>query len=158
MKPTVYFDTTFPSYMYDTREELKTYVDETNKWWKTEKQNYIIYTSDETLNELGQGDYPTKLDTLKFISQIDILPFHPKIIEIANIYIANYLMPRVLEGDALHLAYASFYKIDYLLTWNCEHLANANKKQHIRIINTRLNLYIPEIVTPMVLITEEKND
>ena len=39
-------------------------------------------------------------------------------------------MPRVLKGDALHLAYASFYKIDFLLTWNCNHLANANKRQH----------------------------
>jgi len=63
-------------------------------------------------------------------------------------------MPRVLKGDALHLAYASFYKMDFLLTWNCNHLANANKKQHISIINTRLKLFTPEIVTPSQLFTE----
>ncbi len=57
-------------------------------------------------------------------------------------------------GDALHLAYASAYKCEFLLTWNCNHLANANKKQHIAVINTRLKLFVPEIVTPMELFTE----
>jgi len=61
---------------------------------------------------------------------------------------------RSLTGDSLHLAYASLYKIDFLLTWNCNHLANANKKQHIRVINTRLGLFVPEIATPMELFTE----
>lgn len=56
-----------------------------------------------------------------------------------------------MKGDAIHLAYASFYKIDFLLTWNCNHLANANKRQHIRRINTGLNLSVPEIVTPLEL-------
>jgi len=44
------------------------------------------------------------------------------------------------------------YKIDFLMTWNCKHLANANKKQQIRIINNRLGLFVPEIVTPLELI------
>ncbi len=57
-----------------------------------------------------------------------------------------------------HLAYASYYKIDFLLTWNCNHLANANKKQHIRIINTRLNLPTPETITPLELFTETNHD
>ena len=57
-----------------------------------------------------------------------------------------------------HLAYASYYKIDFLPTWNCNHLANANKKQHIRIINTRLNLPTPEIITPFELFTEKTDD
>lgn len=63
-------------------------------------------------------------------------------------------MPRISTGDGLHLAYASLYKIDFLLTWNCNHLANANKKHHIRVINTRLGLFVPEITTPMELFTE----
>jgi hypothetical protein len=64
-------------------------------------------------------------------------------------------MPREHGGDALHLAYASHYKIDFLMTWNCHHLANANKKEHIRIINGRLGLYVPEITTPLELIKED---
>ncbi len=67
-------------------------------------------------------------------------------------------MPLKLEGDAFHLAYASVYKIDFLLTWNCNHLANANKKQHIRVINTKLGLSTPEIITPLELFEETEND
>jgi len=89
---------------------------------------------------------------------LTLLPPDEKIIEIAGIYLENYVMPQVLKGDAIHLAYASYYKMDFLLTWNCNHLANANKKQHIRLINTRLNLSIPEITTPLELVTEERND
>lgn len=64
-------------------------------------------------------------------------------------------MPSRDMGDAVHLAYASYYKCDYLLTWNCEHLANANKTIHLKVVNTRLGLFVPEIVTPDNLLGEE---
>ena len=67
-------------------------------------------------------------------------------------------MPKDFLGDAIHLSYASSYKIDFLLTWNCRHLANANKRQHIRVINTKLGLFIPEIITPLELFLEDEND
>ena len=61
-------------------------------------------------------------------------------------------MPQDVLGDALHLALASYHKCDYLLTWNCKHLANPNKFKHMRIVNTSLGLYTPEITTPNQLI------
>ncbi len=67
-------------------------------------------------------------------------------------------MPQDQKGDAIHLAYAPFYKIDFLLTWNCNHLANANKKRHIKIINARLDLFTPEIITPLELFTERRKN
>ena len=63
-------------------------------------------------------------------------------------------MPMEEGGDAVHLAYASFYRMDFLLTWNCNHLANANKKTHIHIINARMDLFTPEIITPLELFLE----
>ncbi len=158
LKQTVYFDSTIPSYLFDEREELKAFIEVTNKWWNEESTNYDIWISEETVAELSEGDYPNKNKILKFIAKIQLLHTDERIIKIAQIYLDNYLMPKVLKGDALHLAYASFYKIDYLLTWNCNHLANANKSQHLRIVNTRLNLPIPEIITPLELFTEEKDD
>ena len=61
-------------------------------------------------------------------------------------------MPRDPVGDALHLALASFHKCDFLLTWNCLHLANANKFGHIRRINGMLGLFVPLLVTPLELL------
>jgi hypothetical protein len=63
-------------------------------------------------------------------------------------------MPEDPAGDALHLALASFPKCDYLVTWNCRRLANANKCGHIREINRRLGLKSPDLVTPQELLGE----
>ena len=57
-------------------------------------------------------------------------------------------------GDALHLALASFHRCDFLVTWNCRHLANANKFGHIRRVNTLLGIHVPALVTPMELLAE----
>lgn len=158
MKNSVYLDTTIPSYLFDKRENIKIHIEATKKWWNQESRNFDVWISEETLNEIAEGNYPRKDEILRFISDIPVLSPEKQIIDIAQIYLDNYVMPRVLKGDALHLAYASFYKIDFLLTWNCNHLANANKKQHIRIVNTRLNLATPEIVTPLELFAETNDD
>jgi len=154
IKKTVYLDTSIPSYLFDNRDNLKTYIEITQAWWEQERHNFEIWISQETITELSQGNYPSQQDTLESVSQLQVLQPCQQIANIAQVYLDNYLMPRVLKGDALHLAYASFYKMDFLLTWNCNHLANANKKQHISIINTRLKLFTPELVTPSQLFTE----
>jgi len=158
MNKTVYLDTTIPSYLFDNRESIKMHIDATKKWWKQEKEHFEIWTSEETFNELSEGDYPRKDEILEFVAEIAILPLHKEIAQIAQVYLNNYLMPQILKGDVLHLAYASYYKIDFLLTWNCNHLANANKRQHIRVVNARLNLPTPEIITPLELFSETNND
>ena len=156
MKKTVYLDATIPNFMYDQRQEAETFVRVTNSWWNEERHYFEIWTSEATLNEVGSGQYSHKDRAIEFVSRVQILPPEREIIEIAQTYIDHYLMPQSLKGDALHLAYASFYKMDFLLTWNCNHLANANKKQHIAILNTRLQLAVPEITTPLQLFHEER--
>ena len=52
----------------------------------------------------------------------------------------------------MHLALASYYKCDFLVTWNFRHIANANKFGHIRRINTKLGLFVPALVTPLELL------
>jgi predicted nucleic acid-binding protein len=157
MKKNIYLDTTIPSYLFDSREQIKFLTSLTRKWWDEESGKFDITTSESMINELSRGNYPEKEKIMEFAIAIPLLPFDENILEIAKIYISNYLMPRDLEGDAMHLAYASYYKIDFLLTWNCNHLANSNKKKHIRFINTNLGLFIPEITTPMELF-EVKED
>lgn len=73
-------------------------------------------------------------------------------------YIARKLMPNDPTGDALHLALASFHRCDFLATWNCQHLANANKFDHIRGVNGILGLMVPALVTPLELLAENPTD
>ncbi len=78
--------------------------------------------------------------------------------EIVEAYIRHKVMPNDPVGDAMHLALASFHKCDFLLTWNCRHLANANKFGHIRRVNTLLGLYVPVLVTPLELLGGMDNE
>ena len=71
-----------------------------------------------------------------------------EVVDVAAVYQSRCVMPKAPVRDALHLAIASFYRIDYLLTWNCRHLANANKFRRIETVNAELGLAFPLLVTP----------
>ena len=77
---------------------------------------------------------------------------------IVDAYIQHHLMPNDPKGDALHLALASYHRCQFLLTWNCAHLANANKQEHIRHINALLGLHVPILTTPLELIEKLEED
>ena len=150
-KKSVYLDTSVISYLVDERVVMKSFTEITSLWWKTQQIHYAVLISPDVIAELQKGNYPNKSKALEYALSIELIERKKEIIDIASVYIANLLMPKDLLGDAMHLAYSSYYKIDFLLTWNCKHLANANKKEHIRILNSRLNLFVPEIITPMEL-------
>ena len=154
MKQKVYIDSTVPSFYFDDRESISAFTQITKQWWNEERLNYDIWMSVAVLNELGAGSYPRKKDIIGLVKNIPLLEEVEELEEIASFYIEHYVMPQDLMVDA---AYASYYNIDYLLTWNCNHLANANKRKHMRVINGRLGLSTPEIVTPLELFSEELN-
>ena len=89
---------------------------------------------------------------LGLVAARPLLAIEPAIAQIVAAYIRHQLMPADPTGDALHLAVASYHKCDFLLTWNCLHLANANKFGPIRRVNTMLGLFTPTIVTPLELL------
>ena len=128
--------------------------DWTQEWWGGPRLLCDCWTSVAVMEELESGDHPDKQQKLDLLEEALLLEITDEIREIAQVYIDNYLMPKNVAGDALHVAVASYYKLDYLLTWNCTHLANARKKQHLRRINGRLRLDTPEIITPLELLGE----
>lgn len=93
---------------------------------------------------------------LKLLDGMEVLTSNPAVAEIVQTYISHKVMPANPSGDALHLALASFYECDFIVSWNCKHLANPNKFAHIRRINVRLGLHVPEIVTPQVLLRRNR--
>ena len=106
------------------------------------------------MDELNAGEHPNKKECLKLLEDVPLVLVEPGIAAIVQTYIQRKVMPENPVGDALHLALASFHKCDFLLTWNCKHLANANKFGHIRQINVLLGLYNPSLVTPLELLGE----
>jgi len=154
----VYIETSVPSFYYEIRPEPEMVARRnwTRTWWLEYSCNYSLVTSEGVIAELMQGEYELQSDVVALIDEIKRLPITDEIADIIDVYLENHLMPRENIGDALHLALASYYKCDFLLTWNCKHIANANKFEHIRIINNRLGLFVPNLITPMELCAEEE--
>jgi len=92
---------------------------------------------------------------LELMRSIELLAPPPRLEEVVGYYVKNSLLPAGMPGDAYHLAMASLHGVEFLLTWNCRHLANANKIRHIQVINDRLGLPVPVITTPLSLLPEE---
>ena len=153
-KPRVYVETTIPSFYHETRTapEIFSRREWTRQWWAAAANRYELVTSPAVLDELAAGPAERSADWLALVAGLPVLPVEPAIAEIVQTYIQHKVMPADPAGDALHLALASYHKCDFLVTWNCEHLANANKFGHIRRVNTMLGLFVPSLVTPLELL------
>ena len=157
MKPKVYIETSIPSFYHEIRTEpdMEARKQWTRQWWDNAGDDYLLVTSVAVLDELNRGNYPNKEKVIELIDNLPLLLVEDAIAEIVAAYIQHKVMPNNPVGDALHLALASYHKCDFLLTWNCRHLANANKFSHIRRVNAILGLYIPLLVTPLELMGGE---
>lgn len=154
MKPSVYIETTIPSFYYEVRTDPDMVARRawTREWWDGHRQDYELSTSDAVVDELERGVFPNRDDALSLVKDLPILEIDRPVVDTVSAYIVHRLMPSDPTGDALHLAIASNHKIDFVLTWNCRHLANANKFAHIRRINGLLGLFVPSLVTPLELL------
>ena len=100
------------------------------------------------ISELEETPQPKRDKVLALIAQLRILPYVPEIADIVEVYFAHKLMPLEAQGDADHLALASFHNCDMLVTWNCKHLANATMRSTIEAVCRSESLSSPIICTP----------
>lgn len=151
----VYIETSIPSFYYEVRQspEMVARREWTRAWWET-RLEYELVTSDAVFYELERGNYPGEEAALKLMSEVSVIEVADEVVDIIKAYTDHKVMPVDPLGDALHLALASYHRCDFLLTWNCQNLANPNKFGHIRIVNQMLGLFVPELVTPYQLLEE----
>ena len=154
IKPRAYVETSIPSFYHELRSapDVVARREWTRLWWADAPAKYELVISPAVIGELSLGIPERSAERLTLIQDLPLLTIEDEIAEIVDIYIQHKVMPADPSGDALHLAIASFHKCDFLVTWNCRHIANANKFGHIRRINTSLGLFIPALVTPLALL------
>ena len=154
VKPRVYVETTIPSFYHELRTtpDIVALRDWTRLWWNGARERYHLVTSPAVLDELAGGPPERSAERLGLVRDLPLLRIEAAITEIVQAYIRYRVMPTDPAGDAMHLALASYHKCDFLVTWNCQHLANANKFGHIRRVNTMLGLFVPALVTPLELL------
>ncbi len=148
-----YIETSIPSSYHETRTNVRVQAMQewTKQWWELPKDG-IVQTGFPVIVELLEAPSPKQENCLQLTEKPPILEYTKEIDEIVKVYIKHKIMPNEAMGDAAHLALASFYKCDFLVTWNCKHIANANKYDHIARINSLLGLFNPKLVTPFQLL------
>ncbi len=158
---TAYIETSIPSFYFTGRTSPTSIARQkwTQQWWSTFSGDFQLYSSLAVTVELERGTLENlKSQRISFISDLPMLEINTDVRDIARIYVERLLMPQDADGDALHLAITSFYGLDVLLTWNCNHLANPNKFGHIETINRELGLKVPLLTTPLNYLSEDDSD
>jgi hypothetical protein len=158
MPARVYIETTIPSAYVSTRTDASSIHrrDLTRMWWTDQVTQYDVWISEAVVLELSQGDWPGKAAALEFVEPLPRVAVTEEAINVARRYVRERLVPADLQGDALHLALACLHEFDFLLTWNIRHLANPNKLAHLAVINRRLGILTPQVVTPEMLWLEDE--
>lgn len=109
-----------------TNPALWVLQEEARLWWEKEKPKYKVVTSQFVLDEIGLGDPLAASKRLAFLSEIPVLFPTPEVEKVADLIIQRALFPEKARLDALHVASAAVARVQYLLTQNCRHIANAH--------------------------------
>ena len=152
MKQSLYLETSVIGAYLDNGEPFRR--DLTIRWWEHELPEYRAVVSPLVARELERVPEPHRTGYLKLVQSLEEVELVEEAAILAEGYIARGIFHRKYIADALHVAVASFHKIDYLVTWNFGHLANVRRQARIRLFNTAAGFFVPMIVTPEFLVSE----
>ena len=139
-----------PNPMVAARQQM------TRDWWRDEAVRYEVFISQVVLEECSQGDPSAAAERLEVVKDIDLLEASDDVDDLADILISERAVPVSEPRDAFHIAIAAVNGVDYLLTWNCKHIANATLRSRIEKVCRDAGFEPPIICTPEELV--EVND
>ncbi len=127
----------------------------TQRWWEEERAGYRLFASMAVVREASRGDVAAAARRMDALGEIPLLAQTEVVLLLAkDLQLALEIPPRA-AGDAEHLAYAVAYEMDYLLSWNCTHLANAHTTRMLEQYALRHGIWLPTLCTPASLIEPE---
>lgn len=158
MKPNVYLETSVISYLTSrpsrdmvigARQQL------TQEWWEKGRAGFELYVSESVIREISAGDEEAARQRLGIIKGVPILNVTGEVSVVVKALMRNKAVPAKAAEDALHIAFAAVNGMDYLLTWNCKHIANATIRTTIERTLREQNYQPPVICTPEELLGEK---
>lgn len=159
MKESVYIETTVISYLtaWPSRDLIRAAHQQiTNQWWLTRRDHFELFVSELVVKEASAGDEIASASRLSVIADISLLTIGEDAEDLARKLIAKKALPQKALLDALHIAIATTNDVDYLLTWNCRHMANAEMQDVIEEVCEQSGFTAPRICTPEELMGGEE--
>lgn len=158
MKAKLYLETTIPSYLtaQPSRDLIvAAHQQITHDWWEKRRQNFEILISQFVIDEAGKGDKEASRKRLNLLSELNLLNITDDVLFLASAILDAGVIPQKAATDAAHIAIATVHNIQFLLTWNCAHLANAEMSMEIKSVCKSKGYECPVICTPEELMGEE---
>jgi hypothetical protein len=156
MKPRLYMETSIVSYLTALPSRdlvLAAHQQVTHGWWSVRAQ-FELYISQFVIDEASLGDRAAAARRLVVLQEATLLNTTPGAVSLARELVrAGYLPARAIV-DAFHIAIAAVHGMDYLLSWNCKHIANATMRSRIESTCRSHGFEPPTICTPLELVTE----
>jgi hypothetical protein len=160
MKRRVYIETSVISYL--TARPSTTIVGAAHQqltlaWW-AQRSEYEIVVSGVVWQECAAGDPEAARRRLAALDGLSVLAVSKEMIRLAQALIAQGIIPAKAVGDAIHIAVSTLHRVDFLLTWNCRHIANPVIQEKIAAHLEQQDLFLPIICTPEELLGGGEND
>ena len=157
MKETVYLETSVVSYLTARPSRdmvVAAHQELSRQWWETRASRFEIVVSELVREESSGGDTDASRRRLAVIDSLSVLKANDVALDLAERLVSQSLVPKEFAADALHISIAAVNGIDYLMTWNCKHLANAARRQKIEALVNHAGYACPVICTPEELMEE----
>ena len=157
--PTVYIETSIVSYLRSQLSSQTVVAARqllTRRWWDHERHQCDAVTSQYVLTEAADGSPELAEQRLRWLDDIPLLDVPDDIPLLAEELLKRTSLPSKARIDALHIATAAYHEIDYLLTWNCAHIANFRILPQIRTVLVSLGHAVPTICTPEEMLGDEQ--
>ena len=157
MRQSVYLETTVISYLTAWRSPqlmMAAHQQVTRMWWDEQRNKYDLFVSQAVVEEASSGDPGAAQRRLSAIEDIPVLAISDDVRDLSKSLLADSPLPDKAGIDALHIAVATVNGIDYLLTWNCRHIANAALRHQIDAICAFSGYQAPVLCTPLELMEE----
>lgn len=154
--PKLYIETSVVSYLtaQGSRDLVLAAHQEVSRTWWGSRHGYDLYVSQFVLDEAAAGDPDAAGRRLEALQGIPLLNASNEVLDLAGRLLAEHGMPAKARIDALHVATAAVHGMDYLLSWNCKHIANATLRSRIESICRMTGFEPPVICTPLELVAE----
>lgn len=157
MRPSVYLETTIPSYLtawLSNDLQMAAHQQATRQWWEARRQAFELFVSQFVVYEVSAGDPDAARRRLEAVTGIPLLTPSEDVDTLADALMERVPLPPNAEADAVHIAVAAVNGMNYLLTWNCTHIANAELRPRIEKVCREFGFEPPIICTPEQLMKE----
>ncbi len=155
MSETVYIETSILGYLTARPSRnlvVAANVQVTREWWDTRRSDFQLYTSQAVVKEVSQGDAEIASRRLEILRDFSLLELNQSVLDLAEQFLGRSNLPSKADVDAVHIATATVHGIDYLLTWNCKHIANAQIQGKLAEISLDFGYELPILCTPYELL------